>query len=259
MPTDPHPVPPEAPAAASGDQALALLDPELAEALPSFELFFKTFGFKRIHGRVWGLLVLCGQSLSSKQISHELGISMGATSTTLNELSEWGAITTEFDSARRCHLHAPVGNALSIVATVFRRREQVVFQHFQQTAKRTQEYIARRHGERDPRVLTLRSIIATCELAEAMMQLIFSAVANALGDPQSLLARAVQAAFRTGISGPARLLFGGTGARARAELDAAAQPTSEADSSPAAAETRGAPPTGTRGARRARRTEVRRG
>lgn len=251
MPTDPVPVPAEAAAPASGEQALALLDPELAEALPSFELFFKTFGFKRIHGRVWGLLVLCGQPLSSKQISHELGISMGATSTTLNELSEWGAITTEFDSPRRCHLHAPVGNALSIVATVFRRREQVVFQHFQQTAKRTQEYIARRHGERDPRVLTLRSIIATCELAEAMMQLIFSAVANALGDPQSLLARAVQAAFRTGISGPARLLFGG--ARARAELGAAAQPNGELPEPPPSA-TRS-----TRRARRARRTEVQRG
>ena len=30
---------------------------ELANELGTFESFFKTFGFKRVHGRVWGLLL----------------------------------------------------------------------------------------------------------------------------------------------------------------------------------------------------------
>ena len=42
------------------------LDETLRSELTTFEVFFKTFGFKRIHGRVWGLLVLAGQPLSSK-------------------------------------------------------------------------------------------------------------------------------------------------------------------------------------------------
>ena len=42
------------------------LDQALAAELPAFEQFFKTFGFKRVHGRVWGLLVLSGQPLSSR-------------------------------------------------------------------------------------------------------------------------------------------------------------------------------------------------
>jgi len=50
------------------------LDEPLREQLPTFEVFFKTFGFKRIHGRVWGLLVLAGQPLSSKEIAAELSI-----------------------------------------------------------------------------------------------------------------------------------------------------------------------------------------
>ena len=50
------------PALTAGDQPL------LGE-LPTFELFFKTFGFKRLHGRVWGLLVLSPRALSSKEIS----------------------------------------------------------------------------------------------------------------------------------------------------------------------------------------------
>jgi DNA-binding transcriptional regulator GbsR (MarR family) len=186
-----------------------IVDPPLLEELPTFELFFKTFGFKRVHGRVWGLLVLSRRPLASKEIAQALGLSLAAASTTLNELAEWGAVQSTFDSSRRCHVHSPVGNALSIAATVFRRREQVVFRQFKQTAERSLSYVRKRHGERDPRVLTLRSIIATCGIAEAMMQLVVSAVESAMNDSESLLSRAVHAALKVGVGKPARWLFGG--------------------------------------------------
>jgi DNA-binding transcriptional regulator GbsR (MarR family) len=187
--------------------ALEPIDEPLLAELPTFELFFKTFGFKRIHGRVWGLLVLAGHPLSSREICDQLGISQGAASTTLNELAEWGAVTSAFDSARRCNLHAPVGNALSIVATIFRRREQVVFQQFRQTAQRSLDYVTKTHGERDPRVLTLRSILMTCDIADALMQLVFNAVQSAMADPESVLSKAITAAFKVGVGVPTRILF----------------------------------------------------
>jgi len=185
-----------------------LVEDVLLAELPTFELFFKTFGFKRVHGRVWGLLVLASKPLSSKEIGSLLELSVGSTSSTLNELAEWGAIRSTFDSSRRCHLHSPVGNALSIVATVFRRREQVVFQQFRQTAERSLTFIKEHHGERDPRVLTLQSILTTCNIAEAMMQLVLSAVQNAMTDSESVLSRAVHAALKVGVGKPARWLFG---------------------------------------------------
>ena len=55
-------------------EAVPGLDPELLDGLPAFELFFKTFGFKRVHGRVWGLLVLSEQPLSNKEVGQALGI-----------------------------------------------------------------------------------------------------------------------------------------------------------------------------------------
>jgi DNA-binding transcriptional regulator GbsR (MarR family) len=195
------------------------LDDELQAQLPSFELFFKTFGFKRVHGRVWGLLVLAGQPLSSREISHELALSQGATSTSLNELTEWGAIKSEFDTTRRCHVHSPVGNTLSIVATVFRRREQVVFGNFKQAAQSTLKYIRGAYGEKDPRVFTLRSIISSLEIAEAVMQLVFSSVERALGDSESILSRAVNTALKIGMKVPARL----TGGSARARIAAGSE------------------------------------
>ena len=186
------------------------LDEELHSSLGTFEIFFKTFGFKRLLGRIWGLLVLAGQPLSSKEIARELSISQGATSMAINELSAWGAITSEFDSARRCHLHRAVGNTLNIVATVLRRREQVVFQQFKTGAERILAHVRERYGRHDPRVLTLRSIVSSCEIADALMQLVFSAVGSALGDSESLLSRAVGRALHLGMAVPAKLLAIGT-------------------------------------------------
>jgi DNA-binding transcriptional regulator GbsR (MarR family) len=182
------------------------LDDQLGAQLPTFELFFKTFGFKRVHGRIWGLLVLAGQPLSSREVSESLALSQGSTSTALNELNEWGAITSEFNSQRRCHLHAPVSNTLSIAATVIRRREQVVFGQFKLASARTLAYVTERYGDRDPRAMTLRSIISTCEIAEAVMQLVVSSVANALDDSESLLHKAVTTALKVGVVVPGKLL-----------------------------------------------------
>jgi hypothetical protein len=182
------------------------LDGPLAEQLPTFELFFKTFGFKRMHGRIWGLLVLAGQPLAAREVSESLGLSQGSTSTAINELLEWGAITSEFDSSRRCQLHAPVRNTLSIVATVIRRREQVVFGQFKQASTKTLAYVTERYGAKDPRVLTLSSIVSTCEIAEAVMGLVVGSVANALDDSQSLLHKAITAALRVGAV-PGRILI----------------------------------------------------
>jgi DNA-binding transcriptional regulator GbsR (MarR family) len=212
-----------------GDESLApRLEEPLAAQLPVFEQFFKTFGFKRVHGRIWGLLVLSGQPLSAREISLALALSQGATSTALNELIEWGAVTTEFDSPRRCHLHSPVSNTLSIVATVMRRREQVAFQQFRGAAARTLTYVQERYGERDPRVLTLRSIVSTCEIAESVVQLVVGAVANALDDSESLLHKALTTALKVGVVMPSRLLLGNETAKAlRAAAKGAPPPPRE--------------------------------
>lgn len=186
------------------------LDAQLAGELPTFELFFKTFGFKRVHGRIWGLLVLAGQPLSSREISQSLSLSQGATSTALNELTEWGAIRSRFDTTRRCHLHAPVGNTLSIVATVFRRREQVAIGKLRMSTETTLSYVKKRYGDKDPRVVTLRSILTSVDIADAVMQLVFSSVERALGDSQSILSRAVNAALKVGKRGVPRASSGET-------------------------------------------------
>ena len=65
-----------------------------------------------ITDRIGTLALLVVTGISAREVSESLGLSQGATSTAINELLEWGAITSEFDSSRRCHLHSPVRNTL---------------------------------------------------------------------------------------------------------------------------------------------------
>ncbi|MFM7296395.1 MAG: hypothetical protein ACKO4Q_04135 [Planctomycetota bacterium] len=94
---------------------------------------------------------------------------------------------------------------------MIRRREQVVFQQFKVASQRMLAFVKEQHGDKDPRVMTLRSIISTCEIAEAVMGLVVGAVASALDDSQSLLHKAVSAALKVGVVMPSRVLLGRNG------------------------------------------------
>jgi hypothetical protein len=61
-----------------------------------------------------------------------------------------------------------------------------------------------RYGEKDPRVFTLRSILSSLEIADAVLQLVFSSVERALGDSGSLLSKAVRTALKVGLRAPSR-------------------------------------------------------
>jgi len=84
-----------------------------------------------------------------------------------------------------------------------------VLGRFKQAAQSTLGYVQQRYGAKDPRVLTLRSIISSCEIADAVMQLVFSSVERALGDRESLLSRAVGATLRMGLKVPTRFIAPG--------------------------------------------------
>jgi hypothetical protein len=83
-----------------------------------------------------------------------------------------------------------------------RRREQVVIGRFKQSVRSMLGYVRERYGEKDPRVFTLRSILSSLEIADAVLQLVFSSVERALGDSGSLLSRAVRTALKVGMRGP---------------------------------------------------------
>jgi DNA-binding transcriptional regulator GbsR (MarR family) len=81
------------------------------------------WGFKRVHGRVWTILFLAQEPLSSAEIRKRLGVSVGATSMALTELRRWGAVREVRTSSRSAHFE-PETNIWRLVSRVLQDREK---------------------------------------------------------------------------------------------------------------------------------------
>lgn len=150
-----------------------LIDEVILNELPHFENFFDRIGFKRIDGAVFGLLTLTHRALSSEEIQSILNLSQSAVSQSLKTLNHFGAIETRDSKDRKFKVHQAKTDSLKIVASVFRKREQEMVQEFKQMAQRVLE-LEKSHDQTlgSLRAIRMKSIIKTCEMAEATMNFV---------------------------------------------------------------------------------------
>ena len=83
------------------------------------------WGFKRNMGRVWTVLYLVGEPLSSKDLQHRLKLSSGAVSMTVNELARWGVVKKVWIQGERRDYFVAEGNLWKMISRVFNERERV--------------------------------------------------------------------------------------------------------------------------------------
>lgn len=142
--------------------------------LPVFETFLNRVGFKRIDGAIYGLLVLSDRPLNSEEIEKYLGLSQSAVSTSLKNLAHYGAVDFREDREnKRVKLHFAKDDSLSIVATIFRKREQQYVEEFKLMTRKLLRKCEEMDGDRESsRTKRLRSIIQTCEMAESVMKFV---------------------------------------------------------------------------------------
>jgi DNA-binding transcriptional regulator GbsR (MarR family) len=146
------------------------IEPEILKELAAFEVFAKRMGFKRIEGAIYGLLTLAQRPLTSEEIEATLSLSQSAVSMALKTLNNYGMVETRGDQReRRIKLHSARNDALAIVATIFRKREQEAIQDFKMVAKRVLNNISSQDNNRYQRI---RSIVITCEMAESVMNFV---------------------------------------------------------------------------------------
>lgn len=155
-----------------------VLAPELKEELVHFETFLQRIGFKRIEGAVWGLLVLADRPLTSEEIEKELGLSQSAVSQALKKLVHFGAVEIRENRETRAKTHVAKEDSLSIVATVFRKREEEAVLEFKQMAERALKKT--KHHATPLREKRLESIIQTCDMALAVMDFVMTLVVRGL-------------------------------------------------------------------------------
>lgn len=153
----------------------AVLQPEIKNSLVYFERFLQTVGFKRIEGSVYGLLILTPQPVTLAEIHEQLGISQGAASQALKALSQWGAVDSQWEPEKRAQVHQASEDSLKIVTTVFKKREQMAIAEFKAKAQNALDTFARMgDSPQTARARRLKSIVVTCEVAEAVIAFVDS-------------------------------------------------------------------------------------
>lgn len=152
---------------------LASIDEAIINELAHFENFFDRIGFKRIDGAVFGLLTLTDRALSSEEIQSILNLSQSAVSQSLKTLNHFSAIETRDSKDRKYKVHQAKTDSLKIVASVFRKREQEMVYEFKQMAQRVLEIEKQKDFNlKSLRAIRMKSIIKTCEMAEATMNFV---------------------------------------------------------------------------------------
>ena len=149
---------------------------ELLKELPVFETFLNRVGFKRLDGAVYGLLVLIDRPLSSEEIEQYLGLSQSAISNSLKSLSHYNAEGFREDpDNKRIKLHYAKDDSLSIISSVFRKREQLHVEEFKAMAKRLlKKSQAMNNSDICKRNIRLKSIILSCEIAESVIKFVIN-------------------------------------------------------------------------------------
>ena len=145
------------------------------DELYEFETFLQAFGFKRTEGALYGFLVLCESPATAEEIGQHLGLSQGAISQGLKNLSQWGGVISRYDSDKGAQVHSAVQDSVKIVASVFKKREQDAIASMKGVAQKTMDrFLKNGDTKTHPRILRLKSIIMTCETAESVINFILS-------------------------------------------------------------------------------------
>lgn len=164
------------------DIKLDFITADLLQEIHHFENFLDRIGFKRLDGAVFGLLVLSSRPLCSEDIEKALGLSQSAVSQSLKNLGHYGALeqsvrTEEIEGkSSRVRYHTAKDNALTIVASIFRKREHESILEFKAMAKRAMNKCDGLHKNLpdDKRWLRLNSILGTCQLAEDVIKFVYN-------------------------------------------------------------------------------------
>lgn len=86
------------------------------------------WGFKRNMGRVWTVLQLSDQPLTSRDLRERLVLSSGSVSMTLNELQRWGVVRRVWVEGSRAEHFTAENSLWKMVSRVLRERELVEVQ-----------------------------------------------------------------------------------------------------------------------------------
>ena len=105
--------------------------PEVHELAEQVGELVHSWGFKRIHGRLWTYLLLSDQPLDAADFVRLMGISKALVSITLRELTRLDVVRSEGKSARGTQLYKVNTNVQEVLTAILQRRERPVVSRVQ--------------------------------------------------------------------------------------------------------------------------------
>ena len=109
------------------DESLAP-DQKLRYAAESVGQFIEYWGFRSIHGRIWAVVYLSPNPISTLEIIQKLGVSKGLVSKAVGELLEYGLIQCSGHTVYARRTYTASEDVGSIVGSVLRGREMALLQ-----------------------------------------------------------------------------------------------------------------------------------
>jgi HTH-type transcriptional regulator, glycine betaine synthesis regulator len=99
------------------------VDPAVLKVADAVGALIEAWGFKRNMGRMWAVLYLEDHPLNAADLAERLGLSSGAVSMLLAELTQWGAVKKSWVVGDRREHFEPETSIWKMVSRVFRDRE----------------------------------------------------------------------------------------------------------------------------------------
>ena len=96
---------------------------DVKKVAESIGAFIEYWGFRNIHGRIWTVIFLSPEPISTHEIIEKLDISKGLASRAINELLEYGLILSSGTTTHGRHTYFASEDIGTIVHQVLKNRE----------------------------------------------------------------------------------------------------------------------------------------
>lgn len=135
---------------------------DLSEAIGSF---IEYWGFKSIHGKIWLLLYLHDQAMSSRKIRENLEISKASLSTSINELKLYKVILEAGRGKHGVELFIANPNVMEAIFNVLKSREKNIISNVFDEIKKLQGYGPKKLEEMNISSSRLNSLLKLVKFA----------------------------------------------------------------------------------------------
>jgi len=120
------------------------------EAADAIGRLMEFWGFRRHMGRIWTVLYLCPEPMTTADLSEALGLSSSGVSLSLGELVQWGAVRKTWFPGERKDYYEAEPSVWKLLRRVYERRELILVREARDSIRNAQATLAAARADIGP-------------------------------------------------------------------------------------------------------------